>query len=590
MNIGDSHYNLNIGSAGSAVNGVGGRTELIADAKSQISGNAQITQVDEGEMFRGQILDITNGQVSIMLQDSKTLTAHMADAVNLNIGDLLTFMVKENNGTNVVIKPINEQADVMKNSVIFKVLEQNNFSPTAKNYQIAETLMNNGMSVDRAGMQRIMQQAYKYSDTSIDTLVALNKLGIPVNDGSIAQYEAYMSNNHQIMKDLMNMSNAVGNFSFEQISAMGSSADILEFNASLLGIISDSEDMQQMNVFGTMSDIAAADNADISGTNNADIVGANNIDLATANDTDVPVEAYAKSGVSNTELLNELSGAVADRLAVDSKSSQQVFSQLMNMGFDINTLKTIMDGSDSVTQLLNNINSLLKNDNELISGLNLQDLKSFFLSDGYKELLNSSVKSKLSIDGEKMNNPKELDSLYAKMHDKAERLLEAFSGRGGSAGSQLSESAKGIQERLDFIQNLNQMYAYAQLPIRMSGNEMNSELFVYMNKRHMKEAKDDVSALLHLDMEHLGPTDVHVSFHGTSVHTRFYVEDEESARIIDEHMTMLEKAINDNGYSLTNEVITREPVLATTGNMVVDEMLGKDLEQSVKRYSFDVRM
>ena len=73
------------------------------------------------------------------------------------------------------------------------------------------------------------------------------------------------------------------------------------------------------------------------------------------------------------------------------------------------------------------------------------------------------------------------------------------------------------------------------------------------------------------------------------VHTKFYVEDEVSARILDEHMTMLEKAVNDNGFSLSNEVITREPTLNTTGNMVVDEMLGTDLEQSVKRYSFDVR-
>ena len=53
---------------------------------------------------------------------------------------------------------------------------------------------------------------------------------------------------------------------------------------------------------------------------------------------------------------------------------------------------------------------------------------------------------------------------------------------------------------------------------------------------------------------------------------------------------MLERAINENGLSLTNEVIAREPSLNTKPNMVVDEMLGSELEQSVKRYSFDVRM
>jgi flagellar hook-length control protein FliK len=100
----------------------------------------------------------------------------------------------------------------------------------------------------------------------------------------------------------------------------------------------------------------------------------------------------------------------------------------------------------------------------------------------------------------------------------------------------------------------------------------------------------EVSALLHLDMDHLGATDVHVSLTGDMVHTRFYVEDEESARIIDEHMTMLEKAVNGAGYSLTNETVTRSQSINTTGNKVVDELVGKDLEQSIKRYSFDVKM
>ena len=52
---------------------------------------------------------------------------------------------------------------------------------------------------------------------------------------------------------------------------------------------------------------------------------------------------------------------------------------------------------------------------------------------------------------------------------------------------------------------------------------------------------------------------------------------------------MLEKAITQRGFSLTNEVIARTQEEATK-NMVVDEMLDIDLEKSVRRYSFDVKM
>ena len=129
------------------------------------------------------------------------------------------------------------------------------------------------------------------------------------------------------------------------------------------------------------------------------------------------------------------------------------------------------------------------------------------------------------------------------------------------------------------------------MPVRLDGRDQNADFFVYMNKKRLQEKREDVSALLHLDMDYLGPTDVHVSLRGTVVHTKFYVEDEKSAKLIDEHMTMLEQAIAENGFSLTNEVIMREPSLHADNekNAVIREMFEDDMEKSIKRYSFDVR-
>lgn len=549
MNISDNSYsNYNTGITGGNI-GIGGRNDAVSNGQGALSGNAQITQVNAGQLFNGRIIDITNNQVSIMLDGNKTLFAHMAEAVNLNIGDALTFMVKENNGANVVIKPFMTQADTMKDSAIFKVLDSNGFMPTAKNYQIAEALMNNNMPVDKAGMQRIMQQAYKFPDTPIETLVALNKLGMSVNEANISQYEAYVSNSHQIMNDLMNMGNAVSEFSASEIGMMSDKAEILSFSDELLAVFSDMEDAASFNQTDMMS-----------------------------------------GGLTGAMPEAESTGALTGKALMSEEALKQVFKSLIDMGFDAETVNNMLDRSETPLQFLNNLNRLMDANGSLNDFFDAKEVKALLMSDGYRELLSGAVRSKLMLDGSDMKEPKELDGLYNRIYDKTNKLLEAFSGNNSNAGQSMSESAKGMQERMDFIQNLNNMYAYAQIPVRVSGDDMNSELFVYMNKRNMKEAKEDVSALLHLDMEHLGATDVHVSLHGTSVHTRFYVEDETSARIIDEHMNMLEKAINENGYSLTNEVITREPSLNTTGNMVVDEMLGKDLEQSVKRYSFDVRM
>ena len=281
----------------------------------------------------------------------------------------------------------------------------------------------------------------------------------------------------------------------------------------------------------------------------------------------------------------------AEKFGMTEEQLTGLTKQLQDMHFDAQTIQTVLAKSDTTMQLANHLQALVAGAADK-SMINAETMKEFFTSDGMKELLAAAVKEKFTLNPEKMQNPQEVSDLYKGIYEKMDRLMQQMSSHTGSSGEYLSESAKGMQERIDFLQNLSNLFPYAQIPVRMEGGDRNADLFVYMNKKRMQEKKEDVSALLHLDMEYLGPTDVHVSLRGTIVHTKFYVEDEESAKIIDAHMTQLEQAIAENGYSLTNEVIMREPTLHpdTEKNAVVKEMFGDDIEKSVKRYSFDVRM
>jgi hypothetical protein len=290
---------------------------------------------------------------------------------------------------------------------------------------------------------------------------------------------------------------------------------------------------------------------------------------------------------SKPELVQSVSDNLSEKLSLDKNNLENLIGKLQGAGVSDDKLKLLQDKSDTPMQLMNNVNELLKSLPENTDGkLSAEIMK----SKDFQELLSASVNRKLTLDAEKMEDPKELSDLYKSIYEKADKLMNTFQSQGGAAGEQMQNSGKSMQERMDFVQNLNELFSYAQIPFNVSGNETNSELFVYMNKGKKLDVSKEVSALLHLDMDHLGATDVHVSLSGDTVHTRFYVDDEESARIIDEHMTMLEKAVNGVGYSLSNETVTRNQSINSTGNKVVDELLGKDLEQSIKRYSFDVKM
>lgn len=582
MNISDSTINFNISTNNSA--GMKVSTPNVAEGGT-VTANAQISMAKEGQIFNGKILDITNNKVSIMLDNNKTLYAQMTDAVNMNIGDSLTFMIKENNGANVLIKPYGDGVQNMKDNAIFKILDANSISPTDKNYQIAESLMNNNMPVDKASMQRVMQQAYKFPDTSLDTLINLNKIGMPVTEANIAQYEAYMTNSHQLTQDISSLSEGIVNLNKEAvgqiINQMGVTTDsvmdqVTTFNNNLLTAISDSVDSPNIDISDVLQSIeTTSGNEGVPQAVNSEIVG------TTDNVTTI-------QGTISSENHNPIE-ALASKLNLNTENLEGLIKDLKNSGVSEPVINAIVDKSETPIQLMNNINEVIANADNL--NISPDNVKEILTGDSYNNILSEAVKDKLSLKPKDMENPSEIDDLYKSMYDKTNKLIEAFSSStNGGAGENMSQAAKSMQQRIDFMQNLNNMFAYAQLPVKLDNNQMNSDLYVYMNKRNIKNSKEEVSALLHLDMDHLGATDVHVSLHGTNVHTRFYVEDEVSARIIDEHMTMLEKAISENGFNLTNEVITRAPALATGPNMAVKEMLGDDLEKSVKRYSFDVRM
>ncbi len=537
-----------------------------AGKDAPVSGNAILSQAQEGQTFTGQVVDINGLQVTIQMEGNQMLQARMAEAMNLNMGDSIAFLVKENTGNVVTIKPLATDMQSMKNQTIFDLLEKNQLSPSDKNYQIAEALLSENMPADRASMQKILQQAYRYPEVDVQTIVSMNKMNLPVTEETIAGFEQYQTNQHAMMQALSGMT--------EELTTYMSNPEGMQ---EMLPILSDTQDLPVLD----MDVLLRTDGQ--SGKTTPDILN--------------PATEHAglqKEGISGTVpgISAEQIAAYAEKFGMAEGEISGITDQLLNMHLSAQTIQTVFDQSDTPMQLANHLQALVSAAADH-AVTDTEKLKEFIASDNMKALLEMAVKDKFTLNPEKMEQPQELSDLYKHIYEKMNRLMQQMGGQDNPSGQHLSESAKGMQERILFLQNLSNLFPYAQLPVRMEGRDGNADLFVYMNKKRLQEKKEDVSALLHLDMEFLGPTDVHVSLRGTMVHTKFYVEDEESAKLIDAHMNQLEQAVAENGYSLTNEVIMREPTLhpETEKNAVIKEMFGDDdIEKSVKRYSFDVRM
>lgn len=545
MHISDTGYNFNTG------NNIFVNTGEVPGDTAGITGSGDggtwIKDAAPGQLFAGQILDITKDQVSILLENNIKMQARLGENVNLNIGDSIVFQVKENTGESILIRPVNNSLAKEMDSTVYKVLEQNNLAMSEKNYHAVKALMDNGMPIDKGTLVKILNQSYKFPDAPIKMLVIMNKYNIPVNKENISQLKDYMENQHQLTNNITRLEKDLLCFAeivmadIENICTDKSEIknQILDLNSRILTAICDENELEN---------------------------------ISKARET------------IHSNIINEEATAPFERLDVSRTDIRQIFNFLQSEGFDKENLEKVINKSDSALRLLNNINYFLSNNKDIDI-----DVSKLFSMDGYKRILSRGIRDKFSLEPQKMESPLEINHMYQSLYEKAGKIMESF-GHTGDFGENLKDTAKGVQERLDFIQNLNSMFGYSQIPVKMSSSEINSELLVYINQRKMREGKEDISALLHLDMEHLGPTDVHVSLKGGIVNTRFYVEDEESAVILTKYMNMLEQAVKEKGYILSNQVITRQPEQEKTSDNIIMNMLGTDLEKSIKRYSFDVKM
>jgi len=181
-----------------------------------------------------------------------------------------------------------------------------------------------------------------------------------------------------------------------------------------------------------------------------------------------------------------------------------------------------------------------------------------FGSKGLMNQMRDRLLDEMTLKPEDVADDKKVEQFYEKLTAKMEQLGQSLSGA-GLGQSQAAQSVMQMQDNVQFMNQLNQVYQYVQLPLKMFEQHTNGDLYVYTNKKHLADPDGNLSALLHLDMDHIGPLDVHVQLSGASrVTTHFYLQDEEMIDFIDENIHLLDERLTAKGYRVNSSVTTRQ--------------------------------
>lgn len=565
--------------------------QAVKTGTQQLTGT--LSSLQTGNVFEGTVTDISDGQVLLTLANGEKISARLEGQIQLQLNQAMFFEVKSNTQTQIAIKPyLNGDSS---NPTLLKALMQAGMGVTTDNLEMVRTMMEEQLPIDKNSLNQMMRQLAMFPKAEPSVIAQMNKLGIPVTEANVQQFSNYKADTAAIMKELENVLEQLP----KSIAGEGDTAgQMTAKNMQLMDILFGGETIEQSQDTGAKAQELLAKTADGSvviknGTEQqaADIAKELQQTLSTAEDGMQQTSA-AGEGIQQADAAKQAEGrqmpaatqgSLGEILGKEGAASlEQQLKALETDGkqvlFDKNgNLNTGM----SAEEFLKNLNQLFK-ENEFPQK---EALFKLFSGKEYQTILKKAVENQWYLEPQETGSKETVEKLYNRLQTQMNRLDE-FIKQAGSGTEGLQKAVADVRGNIEFMNQINQIYNFVQLPLKMNGQNVNSELYVYTNKKNPRDMDGELSAFLHLDMDHLGSTDISVKMKGTAVKTNFYMADDASYELILAHVEELAERLENKGYQCQIEVKSEEKDMD-----FVEDFLKHDMPSAGKvyRYSFDVR-
>lgn len=581
-----------------------------------------LSELSQGNIFEGTINSVKGNVVSLGLSNGQQITARLDGKVSLTEGQSMFFQVKSNDGNYVQIRPFMLDG-AGANLTLLDALKSANLPTDTANLSMVNQMMQQQMPIDKASLNQMYHLLQANPQVNASTIVQMVKLGIEITPGNAAQFENYMSDRQAItaaMDDFINELPEImsdGDLSMYRLASQG---------RQIINIVTDglkeNIDTAPGNVLGEASN-------EISGmavneaTNGKIEVASNEISGVAVNEPADETAEAASNGTVNENtgvVLNEAAGGDAnepingmrdivqteetaenvlvpqkptENIAENSLGSVMTDEQLKELNEQLKSLLPDKAGNeislyakdDSIVGTLNDIKELLKN-----TAADKQTLLKLFSGSGFKAMIKNALTRQWMITPEQLKeSDKQLTDkigrLYEKVSEQLDKMQEIIKSS-GVVKENVSALAENIRGNIEFMNQVNNVYTYVQIPMKMNGHNASGQLYVYTNKKNITDPDKELSAFLHLDMDNLGATDVSIKMLKKEVSTNFYMDNDESYVLIERFLPKLEEKLRNKGYSCKLSVVNEKHHVN-----FVDDFLKKDLPPAgqLHRYSFDMR-
>lgn len=512
--------------------------------------NRQIRALVPGQTLRGEVVSREGNNAQIRLLQDVLVDAKVDADIRLELGQNITFQVK-NSGQTLNLSPL--FTNMATEGTVLKALDMASLPVNENTVAMTKQLMDAGLPIDKNTLQQIWHESNAFPDAEILDLVNLHKVELPVTEENITQMASYRNLTHQLTAGIAETGESLTNM--------------------LQGLVESGDIEQAATIYSEVLELLAFEDAageTVTGQQQTEgPLPEPGVDV-----TVTPEEA---------EQMPVKPSATAPEAVPGQKT---IIEEPTETAPDNGQTIKENPGAEKTQEApqLQNLQKLLK------QGLETKDiplLRSILHNSKVAELPAKLLADRWSIKPEDVESPEKVEELYQKLGKQLKGLSNLLE-ENGQRGSSAYQNVTNLSQNVDFLQQINQTYAYIQLPLHLrQGEHKTGELFVYTNKKNLARKDGQVSALLHLDMEHLGPLDVYVALKDTKVSTKFYVQNDAILDYLEANMDVLTERLQKRGYDCKCETTLHTELQQTAQAMT--PLLKTEGSVPVAQYAFDVR-
>lgn len=284
---------------------------------------------------------------------------------------------------------------------------------------------------------------------------------------------------------------------------------------------------------------------------------------------------------------------IGSNLTLNQRS--ELYHCLSDFPLNPNLKENVLSGEISSTELF----SLLKN---VLNFTPPEKVSNLLQNTTFQSMLESKIIQHMTLTPKELQQKNSVEAFFDEINHRfgqwKELLDEVSTSSNLDAAKRLlahsiiqpeQQSIEHMQDNLQFMKALNQMFTYIQLPLKLQNQNVHGELYVYTKKKERLTNPKEISVLLHLDLTHLGALDIQIQLKGQQIHSSFFMDDENTLKLLKVNVSILETRLLEKGYLFTSEFQVKETPLGQLEHFLQPNS-EHNTNQKVNRYSFDIRV